>query len=185
MIQLIQRSSYTQMPWKNKKGTTSQIVIFPNSTHLDRLDFDFRLSSAPVFENGPFSKFPGYQRLLLPIRGKGFVLNGAEYEQHEVAAFSGDDDTFCELNHGDIVDLGLIYRPAKIKASAKVLRLKDLFQFSLDPTAKHLVYALQGDVVVNEVPVKEGNTLFLEQEEKISFNSPKRTSVVLFTLLPA
>lgn len=170
------------MPWKNKKGITSQIAISPANSTLEKLDFDFRLSSAPVVEDGVFSKFPGYQRLLLPIRGKGFSLNGALYEQHEVAAFSGDDETHCELVNGDIVDLGLIYNDKKIKASAKVLRLKDVFNFSAEPKAIYFVYILQGKVTVNEIESEDGDTVHLENPERVILQATKTSSVVLFSL---
>ncbi|GIQ81938.1 uncharacterised protein family HutD/Ves, partial [Kipferlia bialata] len=60
------------MPWKNGKGSTAEILVSPPGTSLAKMDFTYRLSSAPVTEDGSFSHFPGFQRILLPIEGAGF-----------------------------------------------------------------------------------------------------------------
>ena len=97
MITLIKESDQLKMPWKNRQGTTAQILISPPGSTLDKLDFDYRLSSAPIKEAGSFSRFPGYQRILLPVSGAGFVLNGHPYATFEAAHFSGEDETRCDL----------------------------------------------------------------------------------------
>lgn len=65
-------SDYTRQPWKNGRGTT---------TELWRLECDgqllVRLSRAAVIEDGPFSLFPGIERNLTVLSGPGFRLTGA------------------------------------------------------------------------------------------------------------
>lgn len=62
---------YTVQPWKNGKGTT---------TELWRMERDglllIRLSRASVVEDGPFSLFPGVERNLTVLTGPGFRLVG-------------------------------------------------------------------------------------------------------------
>ncbi len=58
VITLIKESDHQKMPWKNQQGTTSQILISPKGSSLAKLDFDYRLSSAPIKSAGPFSPFP-------------------------------------------------------------------------------------------------------------------------------
>ncbi|MGL4506261.1 MAG: HutD family protein, partial [Aeromonas sobria] len=48
MITLIKESDHQKMPWKNQQGSSSQILISPTGTSLAKLDFDYRLSSAPI-----------------------------------------------------------------------------------------------------------------------------------------
>ncbi len=64
-------ADYTRQPWKNGKGTT---------TELWRLERDgqllVRLSRASVVEDGPFSLFPGIERNLTVLSGPGFRLIG-------------------------------------------------------------------------------------------------------------
>jgi len=63
---------YTRQPWKNGRGTT---------TELWRLERDgqllVRLSRAAVVEDGPFSLFPEVERNLTVLSGPGFRLRGA------------------------------------------------------------------------------------------------------------
>jgi environmental stress-induced protein Ves len=65
-------ADYTQQPWKNGKGTT---------TEMWRMERDgvllVRLSRASVVEDGPFSLFPGVERNLTVLTGPGFRLTGA------------------------------------------------------------------------------------------------------------
>ncbi|KAF0115549.1 MAG: hypothetical protein FD150_966 [Rhodobacteraceae bacterium] len=64
-------TDYTRQPWKNGRGTT---------TELWRLERDgqllVRLSRAAVVEDGPFSLFPGIERNLTVLSGPGFRLTG-------------------------------------------------------------------------------------------------------------
>ena len=64
-------SDYRSQPWKNGRGTT---------TELWRLEKDgqllVRLSRASVIEDGPFSLFPGIERNLTVLTGRGFRLTG-------------------------------------------------------------------------------------------------------------
>ena len=56
VITLIKESDQLKMPWKNRQGTTAPILISPGST-LDKLGFDYRLSSAPS-KRGVSPAFP-------------------------------------------------------------------------------------------------------------------------------
>ena len=51
-------------PWKNGRGTTSEVLRVP-----DVDDYDLRVSVAEVIESGPFSTFPGYTRWSLLLAG--------------------------------------------------------------------------------------------------------------------
>lgn len=65
-------ADYTEMPWKNGKGTTVEMIRVnaPDGSLL------WRLSMAMVTEDGPFSAFPGVERNLTVIDGPGFDLTG-------------------------------------------------------------------------------------------------------------
>ena len=55
-------------PWKNGGGMTRQIAAFPEGAGLT--DFDWRVSLATVAAPGPFSTFPGVDRLMLVLGGR-------------------------------------------------------------------------------------------------------------------
>lgn len=132
MITLIKESDHQKMPRK-PAGHHQPDPHLPKGSSLAKLDFDYRLSSAPIKSAGPFSPFPGYQRILLPVSGAGFVLNGHPYATFEAAHFSGDEETHCELLKKEVTDLGLIYHPDRISANVRVLNLPFPLTLTLEP----------------------------------------------------
>ncbi|NGM44106.1 HutD family protein [Rhodobacter sp. SGA-6-6] len=64
-------SDYTRQPWKNGKGTTTELWRLEREGALL-----VRLSRASVVEDGPFSLFPGVERNLTVLTGPGFRLTG-------------------------------------------------------------------------------------------------------------
>ncbi len=112
MIQLIPKEKYLLMPWKNGKGTTSQIQIWPPESSFVDSSFVWRLSSAAMSEDGDFSVFSGYERLLFLISGAGLKVGERSLTQiGQAISFSGDKLVAGKLAHGAILDLNLIYRP--------------------------------------------------------------------------
>lgn len=102
-------SDHQRMPWKNGGGTTSEIwkAVSPDSGIL------WRLSIADVASDGPFSAFPGIDRWIMVIEGKGMELTVDGRSQRlddpfEPFAFSGDAETDCRLIAGPIRDFNLM-----------------------------------------------------------------------------
>lgn len=182
VITLIKESDHQKMPWKNQQGTTSQILISPKGSSLAKLDFDYRLSSAPIKSAGPFSPFPSYQRILLPVSGAGFVLNGHPYATFEAAHFSGDEETHCELLKKEVTDLGLIYHPDRISANVRVLNLPFPLTLTLEPEKTYLCHLLSGQLAVQGKEVAINETLVVTGEESIHFECQKKTAIAFFTL---
>ena len=63
---------YRVMPWKNGLGTTTEIAVHPPDAALT--DFTWRLSIADLGASGPFSSFPGYDRILVQLEGAPMTL---------------------------------------------------------------------------------------------------------------
>lgn len=180
MIHLILKSNFNKMPWKNGKGSTNEIFIYPPSSTLAKNDFSYRLSSAPIEQDTVFSLFPSKQRLLTTVKGAGFKLNSDEYEKFEIANFSGDEKTECELLKGPVLDFGIIYDPKKVKIQAKVLHLKADFNFSIAAENDYFITVLGGQITHNEQTLEELETLHYQQEQSCSLRVVK--SAVLFYL---
>lgn len=121
---LIKAKSQKTVPWKNGKGVTTEVAIEPPGAGLDQ--FLWRLSSAPVNEPGPFSLFPGYDRLLVLVKGTALVLRRAsshrKLTRDSVVGFPGEEEIHAELPEGPIQDLGLIFNRERV--SAQVFHLK-------------------------------------------------------------
>ena len=168
------------MPWKNGKGTTTEIFIYPENTKAQNNDFHFRLSSAPIESDSEFSIFPGKQRLLTTIKGAGFKLNNAVYEKFEVATFSGGEKTNCALLKGPVEDFGVIYDPNFFSVQSKILILKSDFAFSLNITNDYFFVVLDGVLRHENILIGPLETLHYSQEASCKLKVNK--SAVLFYL---
>lgn len=113
-MQIIPRSSYKRMPWKNGKGLTEEIMAFPTGSTVE--DFDWRLSIAHVGEDGPFSLFPGVDRSIALLDGEGLRLDLPDGDSTELApygqpfAFAGEWTISSTNLDGPTIDLNMMTR---------------------------------------------------------------------------
>jgi len=140
------------MPWKNGGGTTTEIwkAESPAGEML------WRLSIADVASDGPFSAFPGIDRFIMVIEGKGMELAVDGRPQRldalfEAFAFSGDAKTDCRLIAGAIRDFNLMV--ARSYGSG-ALRVRHLSAGESAPFAEN-VAALH--VLRGEIELESGN----------------------------
>jgi environmental stress-induced protein Ves len=61
------------MPWKNGRGETREIAIFPEQASLE--DFDWRVSTAKLEGYSVFSSFPGVDRSVGVLDGGPLVIS--------------------------------------------------------------------------------------------------------------
>lgn len=113
-VKIVTRADFVSSPWKNGKGSTEQVFIHPSSASLEKSDFQFRLSMAPILEKVEFSKFSGFDRQLTILEGKGIRLNleGKAHTMgvHDILPFSGEDLITAEPIAGENLDFGLMIR---------------------------------------------------------------------------
>lgn len=117
-VHLYRAADYPRMPWRNGAGTTQEVACNPGGSTAA---FDWRLSIAEVAQDGGFSAFTGYQRIITVLEGAGIQLTVDGREQaalapREAYAFSGDAEVQCRLLDGPIRDFNLIYAPARCHA---------------------------------------------------------------------
>lgn len=97
-------------------GTTTQLFISPEGASLSEGNFDWRISSAFVeAETSDFTVFDGYERILIPLKGKLAMEhqtpNGVIHQnvsEFELARFSGSWPTKAK---GKLTDFNLIFKP--------------------------------------------------------------------------
>jgi uncharacterized protein len=111
--------------WKNGGGITREVASWPEDAGLD--DFDWRISLAEVASGGPFSAFPGVDRVITVVDGGGMELtvDGVRHsvaERHRPFAFPGDADTRCRLLDGAITDLNVMTRRGRVTAGVEIVR---------------------------------------------------------------
>ncbi|MGO8088565.1 HutD family protein [Rhizobium leguminosarum] len=112
-MRILRAGDHKRMPWKNGKGETVEIAVFPPDASIN--DFDWRISMATVAEDGPFSIFPGIDRTLAILDGNGMVLDVAGSPvllttASDPLAFPADIPVAAMLEDGAITDLNVMTR---------------------------------------------------------------------------
>jgi environmental stress-induced protein Ves len=114
-VGVIRRRDWVEQPWKNGGGITHELA-------RDRGEgaFRWRLSVAKVSEAGPFSSFPGVDRTIALVQGRGFRLIRDQISSPRLEAtvtspghsfsFHGEDSWRCELIAGEVLDFNLMVR---------------------------------------------------------------------------
>ncbi len=164
-VKKLRVQDYREMPWKSGKGTTHQIAISPEGADFTKESFLWRVSTAPMIEDGVFSHFPGYERILMVVQGEGLLLNRRILSPFETVRFSGNETMNAKLISGPILDLGVIHDPEKVKVDLQFipnLRSETVFSFS---TGTHFVYCIQGTMRVNGELVGEGESIRFDESE--------------------
>lgn len=120
-----------RVPWKNGRGVTAELALWPPEASFERGDFDARISLSSVDEAGPFSPFPGFDRVLVVTRGAGLRLaHGgsvppADVERFRPHAFQGEWPTRAELPYGPVDDFNVIVRRGRMRVDVRALPLAE------------------------------------------------------------
>ncbi len=142
-MQLLPAAGHKRMPWKNGKGETAEIAVFPEGAALG--EFGWRLSMATVSEPGPFSAFPGIDRVLAIVSGGGLRLeiDGQDVtvgRQSGAVAFPGDVTVASTPFAAPVVDLNLMTRQGQFEGS--ISRVQGERTRIIEPEALTFVIAL-------------------------------------------
>lgn len=134
MRYLLKQQDYKKMPWKNGKGITEEII---RVNHSGGPDFLWRLSIADINENGEFSIFSGYQRIISVLEGAGMLLSIDNIWSRTLLiadpfAFSGDAKVASRLLDGKLRDFNLIYDPRFISVRLQWFNSNALVRFLSD-----------------------------------------------------
>lgn len=187
-------ASYRRVRWKNGRGVTEELALWPPGAAFERGDFDWRISQASVAEAGPFSVFPGYERILVVTEGDALVLAHGERAPRqrlrllEPSRFSGDGPTTAELPHGPVADFNVLYRRRVVDAEVQVLKLgRRRARETL--SAEHLfAHCLRGSAVARvageEEPfqLKAGESVWARgvgREEELDLAGTSEATIVL------
>ncbi len=144
---------YTPMPWKNGGGVTHEIFVFPEGSSLVKGDFQWRLSSANISEAGPFSIFPGYDRVLFLLSGDGMdiFINGSAVSllsPFDSLRFRGEHSTTCTLVGGPVTDFNIFCRRASLICEYRQLTPKKEVERLFLPGDTTILFCLQGEAAV-------------------------------------
>jgi uncharacterized protein len=122
-IRHLRPSDYRVMPWKNGLGTTTEIAVEPPGAGL--ADFAWRLSIADLAASGPFSAFPGIERIILQTEGEPMEIVHEDGGRRRLALlspyrFDGEWPTHGELGATPARDFNIMARRGLFRPSAAV-----------------------------------------------------------------
>ena len=152
-MRILRASDHRRMPWKNGKGETIEIAVFPEGASVDR--FDWRISMAPVASDGPFSVFPGIDRTLSILTGDGMMLSVEGMAPTVLGrksvpfAFPGDAKTEAVLQAGPITDLNVMTRRGRF--SHRVTRREQGGEIEFSADAALVILVVTGKAQVSKV----------------------------------
>jgi environmental stress-induced protein Ves len=125
-IQILHAWNRLQTPWKNGGGVTREIAASP--TGADLAGFDWRVSMATVASGGPFSTFPGVDRLMLVLEGAlRLDIAGGEPLTLDAASaaaeFPGDAEVTAAAPAAPVIDVNVMVRRGRFTASLERRRV--------------------------------------------------------------
>ena len=137
----------TPQPWKNGLGVQYEITC--DGSLPD--DWTWRLSTADITQDVPFSIFPGVNREFCVADGNGVVLNinGVDHrcEPGSITKFRGDDVVFATLIDGPMRALNLMVRDGAAEKHLHLVRAGG----SIDMSIAEAVIAVTGAVNLQQI----------------------------------
>jgi len=111
-MRVVRAVDQPRIRWRNDGGWTHDVARDSPNEH----DFSWRISIADVEADGPFSRFEGFDRLLVLLDGVGMDLVSAEGDERVQlrptaprARFAGETAISAELLDGPTTDFNVIW----------------------------------------------------------------------------
>jgi uncharacterized protein len=111
-MEILRAIDYRQVRWKNGGGLTREVFVQWNDAN--QTAWDWRISMADVLASGPFSQFPGIDRSIAVLEGRGLRLTFPPEQavildlSSQPFAFAGEADVMCEAIRGPTLDLNVM-----------------------------------------------------------------------------
>ncbi|MBX3540206.1 MAG: HutD family protein [Chelatococcus sp.] len=185
-MRLLKQRDHKKMPWKNGGGVTYEVAAAPEGAALDA--FDWRVSMALVEAPGPFSAFPGCDRILTVLSGGPMILRTGDAPARTLDdtstpfAFAADVPTTAEAVETALLDLNVMVRRGR--ATATVTRHRGV-NLRINPreASATLVLAKCGDAAINSLHtlMTDGDVLVIAASDRPVTISPS-TQAVLYEI---
>jgi environmental stress-induced protein Ves len=180
-------ADYRVMPWRNGGGTTTELAIEPDGAGLEGERFLYRISIADVASDGPFSRFPGYDRHIMLLAGSGMTLECAAHGSIELSApfepraFDGDWDVQGTLTAGPVRDLNVIVDRERASASLAVRVLLAPETLACDRGTTCLIHVIEGALM----GAAQGDTLVARRPfPLVPLGAAARVRVAIIRIVP-
>ncbi|HXA46715.1 MAG TPA: HutD family protein [Burkholderiaceae bacterium] len=181
-MKLIAYDSLTATPWKNGGGITRELACYPVGASMS--DFIWRVSIADVSASGPFSSFPGIDRVITLLDGDGMQLHFEHGAQRPLVdklapyAFRGEDKVDAQLIGSPSRDFNLMTRRNVAHGKVEVRRTAGVIDLRLSSS---LLFCAHGEwqTSVAEQPLQQGDTLMIDARDGDAIITPKNADSAL------
>lgn len=190
---LFKRRHLLATAWKNGGGVTVELARWPAHASLD--EFDWRVSIAKVASSGPFSVFPGVDRIITLLEGEGFALRSLDLHSNDGVidhqldqplqpfAFVGETSIQADLIGGASVDFNVMCTRARCTASVQIITCET----QMPASAYGLLYVHSGRWLANNQPLATNDGLWWharenDTEQTLSL-SPRSANAQLIAVL--
>lgn len=193
-MHVIPASQQRRVRWKNDGGWTTEIARDPAAGEA----FRWRLSIAEIERDGPFSTFPGVDRHLLLLDGRGIELDFVDApsrrlaQRFEQVQFAGEVAVQCHLLGGATRDFNVMVQRAQLRAEVVARPLTGSMLIFARPGVEWLVHVLSGQLAAqcddHTLQAATGDTVHVDCRAR---NATTRVAldgggeIVLVQLLPA
>lgn len=161
------------VPWRNGGGVTREVAVDGSG----RQDFEWRISIADVNVAGPFSAFPGIDRIITLLDGErmDLLIDGVEQVLglHETLTFDGASQTACTLPFGPTRDLNVMTRRDRRSAVVTIADLSETRPISV--AVNGVLVLLNGSAIVTGA---DGRRAELRPLDALCPTGPAVTTVV-------
>jgi len=176
------------MPWKNHRGTTTEIFIFPENSSVQDDSYLWRVSSAAIASSCSFSQFLGFDRTVLLLEGESMALNHDCVDRPQVVQrmvpyrFKGEWQTTCEIADRAVQDFNLIVRRGKVVADLQVLQVAQVqTEISLQ-SFQALIFCVSGKLEIScggsQKKLDHYESLLIEQDSLPNVESMSSSEVL-------
>lgn len=185
-MRIIRAAEHRVVPWKNGGGLTREVLVEPDPA--DPAQFLWRVSIATVAEPGPFSRFPGIDRSIAVLDGKGMRLD-IDGEAVTLLArdqpfrFAGEAEVRSDLIGGETTDLNAMTRRDAFSHTMTRLRCDGLVV--AEGTGETNVLVFTAPATVAGAPVDRLDVMVgLGRDERIRVQAAQPCDVLVVTLEP-
>jgi environmental stress-induced protein Ves len=175
-IRRLSPADHRVMPWKNGLGSTTEIAVHPPGASVD--EFTWRLSIADLTTSGPFSSFPGVERIIVQLEGSPMELTHEGHGRRRLARLAPHRFDGAWRTHAEIPsparDFNVMARG--LRSSLSVLQLDRGSSARIDAAAEtQIVHARRGALAIEvgeeRIDLGEAETLIVEGEAGIAIEA--------------
>jgi environmental stress-induced protein Ves len=158
------------MRWRNGAGVTREVATGPG----------WRVAIADLAVSGPFSEFPGIDRVLYLLDGPPVTLTvdgvATAMAPLDAVAFPGEATTSVLVAHGPTRDLNVMVERGVVAVTHVVHEI----EASLDVAGESVVYVAAGTTRALDAVVETGDSIRVAAGETLRLDGPSSVVVLSF-----